>query len=87
MASSRSSCAAISSAGVSGSEFESSMLRTQRAMPTSTERDFASAARRTFPMAASSFSSAAASASAARPLDGNGSVALALCRFGQSRCQ
>eukprot|EP00965_Chrysotila_dentata_P153812 5084091-Pleurochrysis_carterae.AAC.1 len=77
MASSRSSCAA-SSAGVSGSESESSMLRAQRAAPTSTERDFASAARRTFPMAASSFSSAAASASAARPLEGNGSLALAL---------
>eukprot|EP00965_Chrysotila_dentata_P033046 1101060-Pleurochrysis_carterae.AAC.4 len=81
MSSSRSSCAATS-AGVSGRDHKSSWLRTQRAAPTSTERDCTSAASRTLPMAASRFSSALASAaaSAAQPLHGGLSLAPALWR-------
>eukprot|EP00965_Chrysotila_dentata_P113019 3734519-Pleurochrysis_carterae.AAC.1 len=88
MASSRSSCAA-SSARVRGKESVSTWLRTQNAALISTERERESAARRAFPIAASRFSSAVASAtaSAARPFAGGSSLALALRRLGQSRCQ
>eukprot|EP00965_Chrysotila_dentata_P109990 3634206-Pleurochrysis_carterae.AAC.1 len=70
-ASPRSSCAS-SSSGVSGTTFDaaSTLMRTQRAAPTSIERGCVSAASSTFPMAASSCSSTTESeeATAARPL-------------------
>eukprot|EP00965_Chrysotila_dentata_P251422 6210033-Pleurochrysis_carterae.AAC.1 len=72
-----------------GTESVSTWLHTQSVAPISTERERESAARGTFPIAASMFSSAVASAtaSAARPFAGGSSFALVLRRLGQSRCQ